>query len=207
MLLAVCLGTCAGLGLMTGATARFGTGLLGVALVLYTMTGLIAFRPSAPKLWEPILSPVVGAITGLTTAATGVFVIPAVPYLQAIGFEKEDLVQAPGLSFTVSTMALAFNVAFEGGLQFAMARDSFVALVLACMGMWLGQAIRLRMSSTTFQRWFFAGLLLLGLYLMVQICRLMGAFPGPQRGQALSADAAMAVPQLPRKRQETLAKV
>jgi uncharacterized protein len=113
MLLAVCLGTWAGLGLMTGATARFGTGLLGVALVLYTMTGLIAFRPSAPKLWEPILSPVVGAITGLTTAATGVFVIPAVPYLQAIGFEKEELVQALGLSFTVSTMALAFNVAFN----------------------------------------------------------------------------------------------
>jgi hypothetical protein len=65
----------------------------------------------------------VGAITGLTTAATGVFVIPAVPYLQAIGFEKEELVQALGLSFTVSTMALAFNVAFEGGLLFAMARD------------------------------------------------------------------------------------
>jgi uncharacterized protein len=57
MLLAVCLGTWAGLGLMTGATARFGTGLLGVALVLYTMTGLVAFRPSAPTLWEPILSP------------------------------------------------------------------------------------------------------------------------------------------------------
>ena len=105
MLLTVCLGTWAGLGLMTGATARFGSGLIGVALVLYTMTGLIAFRPSAPKLWEPILSPVVGAITGLTTAATGVFVIPAVPYLQAIGFEKEELVQALGLSFTVSTMA------------------------------------------------------------------------------------------------------
>ena len=69
------------------------------------MTGLIAFCPSAPKLWEPILSPVVGAITGLTTAATGVFVIPAVPYLQAIGFEKEELVQALELSFTVSTMA------------------------------------------------------------------------------------------------------
>ena len=115
MLLAVCLGTWAGLGLMTGATARFGTELLGVALVLYTMTGLIAFRPSAPKLWEPILSPVMGAIMA-TTAATGVFVIPAVPYLQAIGFEKEELVQALGLSFTVSTMALAFNVAFEGGL-------------------------------------------------------------------------------------------
>jgi uncharacterized protein len=33
----------------------------------------------------------------------GVFVIPAVPYLQVIGFDKEELVQALGLSFTVST--------------------------------------------------------------------------------------------------------
>jgi uncharacterized protein len=89
-------------------------------------------------------------------------------YLQAIGLEKEGLVQALGLSFTVSTMALAFNVAFEGGLRLAMASDTFVALVLACVGMCLGQAIRLRMSSTTFQRWFFAGLLLLGSYLIVQ---------------------------------------
>jgi uncharacterized protein len=118
---------------MTGATARFGTALLGVALVLYAMTGFAAFRPSAPKLWEPALSSVVGAITGLTTAATGVFVIPAVPYLQVIGFEKEELVQALGLSFTVSTMALAFNVAFEGGLRLAIASDTFVALVFACV--------------------------------------------------------------------------
>jgi uncharacterized membrane protein YfcA len=168
MMLAVCFGTWTGLGPMTGATARFGTALLGVALVCYAITGFVAFRPSAPKRWEVILSPVVGAITGLITAATGVFVIPAVPYLQAIGFEKEELVQALGLSFTVSTVALAFNVALEGGLRLAMASDTFVALVLACAGMWLGQAIRRRMSSTTFQRLFFAGLLLLGTYLTVQ---------------------------------------
>jgi uncharacterized membrane protein YfcA len=49
-----------------------------------------------------------------------------------------------------------------------MASDTFVALALACAGMWLGQAIRLQMSSTTFQRLFFAGLLLLGTYLTVQ---------------------------------------
>jgi len=168
MMLAVCLGTWAGLGLMTGATVRFGTALLGVALVFYAMTGLVAFRPSAPKLLEPILSPAVGAITGLTAAATGVFVLPAVPYLQAIGLEKEELVQALGLSFTVSTMALAFNVAYEGGLRLAMAGETVVALLLACVGMWLGQAIRLRMSSTAFQRSFFAALSLLGIYLIVQ---------------------------------------
>jgi uncharacterized membrane protein YfcA len=36
---------------------------------------------------------------------------------------------------------------------------------MAALGMWLGQALRLRMSPATFRRWFFVGLLLLGIYL------------------------------------------
>ena len=167
MMLAVCVGTWTGLGLMTGATAKFGTLLLGVALALYAVAGLVALQLKAPKAWEAILSPLVGAITGLITAATGVFVIPAVPYLQAIGFEKEELVQALGLSFTVSTLALAVNVALEGGLEVAAAGESALALVAACAGMWIGQVIRQRLSPEVFRKWFFAGLLLLGVYLAV----------------------------------------
>lgn len=168
MMLAVCAGTWAGFGLMTGATARLGTMLLGAALALYAMTGLAAWRLSPPKAWKPVLSPLVGAITGLITAATGVFVIPAVPYLQAIDLEKEELVQALGLSFTVSTLALAVNVGIEGGLQVSMAGETIVALGFACTGMLIGQSIRLRLSPAAFRRWFFVGLLLLGLYLAVR---------------------------------------
>ena len=166
MLLAVCLGTWVGVGFMQGATARFGTALLGVALAIYALTGLAEVRLSMSRKWEAILSPVIGAITGLITAATGVFVIPAVPYLQAMGLEKEELVQALGLSFTVSTIALAVNVAIEGELRVSMAMGTLAALVLACAGMWIGQLVRLRMSPAAFRRWFFAGLLLLGLYLV-----------------------------------------
>jgi uncharacterized membrane protein YfcA len=168
MMLAVCAGTWAGLGLMTGATARFGTALLGTALVVYAITTLAAWCLAVPKAWEPVLSPLVGAITGFITAATGVFVIPAVPYLQGIGLEKEELVQALGLSFTVSTLALAINVGIEGGLQVSMSSDTIVALGLACAGMWIGQVIRLRLSPAAFHTWFFAALLLLGLYLVVR---------------------------------------
>jgi uncharacterized membrane protein YfcA len=165
MMLGVCLGTWAGLGLMTGASARFGTAILGVALTLYALSGLAAVRVSVPNAWEPVLSPLVGAITGLITAATGVFVIPAVPYLQAIGLEKEELVQALGLSFTVSTAALAVNVAAEGGLRLSNAPEMLVALGVACVGMWIGQALRLRLSPIAFRRVFFTGLLFLGVYL------------------------------------------
>jgi uncharacterized membrane protein YfcA len=91
-----------------------------------------------------------------------------VPYLQAIGLEKEDLVQALGLSFTVSTIALGVNVAVAGGLNISMAWATLAALALACGGMWVGQAVRLRLSPVTFQRWFFVGLLMLGLYLVAR---------------------------------------
>ena len=168
MLIAICFGTWAGLGLMADETERFGLALLGVALVLYSVAGLAAFRLTLPRTWEPLFSPLVGAITGLITAATGVFVIPAVPYLQAIGLEKEELVQALGLSFTVSTVALAFNVALQGGLNLSAAIETVAALALACVGMWIGQRVRHRMSPGTFREWFFAALLLLGLYLMAK---------------------------------------
>jgi uncharacterized protein len=167
MMLAICLGTWAGLGLMTGAAARFGTPLLGAALVLYAATALAAFRLPAIKRWEPVLSPIVGATTGLITAATGVFVIPAVPYLQTMGFEKEEFVQALGLSFTVSTIALAVNLGMEGEIRVSMAQETLVALVMSCTGMWIGQSIRHRLSPPAFRGWFFAGLLSLGIYLAV----------------------------------------
>jgi hypothetical protein len=168
MMLAICLGTWAGLGLMTGASARLGTALLGAALAVYAVTGLASWRLVLRASWEAVASPVVGAITGLIAAATGVFVIPAVPYLQAIGLDKEELVQALGLSFTVSTLALAVNVAADGALRPGLVGETLLALALALAGMGIGQAVRLRLSATAFRRWFFAGLLLLGLCLVAK---------------------------------------
>jgi uncharacterized protein len=168
MMLGVCLGTWAGIGLMTGAGVRYGTALLGVALAFYALTGLAAFRFSIAPRHEVWAGPLVGAVTGLITAATGVFVIPAVPYVQAIGLDKEELIQALGLSFTVSTAALAVNLAADNALHTGLAGPALGALAMAAGGMWLGQMLRLRMSPTTFRRCFFFGLLLLGVYLALR---------------------------------------
>ena len=168
MMLGVCLGTLAGAGLMTGGFARHGAALLGVALVVYAISGLAAWRLAIRPAAEPTIGPLAGAITGLITAATGVFVIPAVPYLQAIGFEREDLVQALGLSFTVSTLALAINVTHAGVVGVAVAGPAFAALAMAGLGMALGQALRQRLPPATFRRWFFIGLLVLGIYLVAR---------------------------------------
>ena len=155
MMLAVCIGTWAGLGLMTGAVARGGTALLGGGLVVYAIGELIAKPFPVLPSREPFLGPPIGLLTGLMTAVIGVFVIPAVPYLQALDLDKEEFVEALGLSFTVSTIALAVNVTLDGGLQISMAASSVVALAASGVGMAIGQAVRLRMSAGTFRRWLF----------------------------------------------------
>lgn len=168
MMLGVCLGTWAGAGLMTGLSARYATIALGVALMLYAIAGLTAFRFSVRARLEPILSPAIGAITGVITAGTGVFVIPAVPYLQGIGLDRDELVQALGLSFTVSTVALAVSLAASGVFAPGMIAPTLVALGVSLLGMWLGQALRERLSAVVFRRCFFVGLLLLGAWLAVK---------------------------------------
>jgi uncharacterized protein len=164
----ICVGTWLGMGLMTGAYARYGTAFLGAALTFYALSGLVSIHLALSREREPMFGPLTGAVTGIIAAATGVFVIPAVPYLQAIGLEKEDLVQALGLSFTVSTIALAVNVGVAGGFDVSKASMTLTALAMACAGMWLGQTLRLKLPSAVFRRWFFIGLLLLGIYLVVK---------------------------------------
>jgi uncharacterized membrane protein YfcA len=168
MLAGTCLGTWAGAGLLEKAKDGSATLWLGIALVLYALVGLKAAKLRVPAAHESWLGPVVGVLTGISTAATGVFVLPAVPYLQALGFEKEELVQALGLSFIVSTVALAFGLVGAGALDWTVAGGSLLALLPALAGMGAGQAIRQRISAATFKLCFFAGLLALGGYLVLR---------------------------------------
>ena len=141
---------------------------LGVALVVYAGLGLSSVRFHVPARHEAWLSAVTGMATGLITAATGVFVIPAVPYLQALDLEKEELVQALGVSFLVSTIALAASLGHAGALQGAMWTGSLLALLPALAGMGLGQRLRLRLNPARFKMCFLVGLLVLGGYLSLR---------------------------------------
>jgi uncharacterized membrane protein YfcA len=165
MLLATCVATYATAGLLANDTTGRASTALGVALILYAIIGLAALRLSVPPRMEVWLSPLMGALTGLVAGATGIFSMPGIPYLQALGLDKEDLVQALGLSFTVSMAALAGGLAREGAFHTSVAVASFLALAPALVGMFVGQWIRLRVRPEVFRLWFFLGLLALGAYL------------------------------------------
>jgi uncharacterized protein len=165
LLAGLVVGTFAG-GLPGLATAPAWThAALGAVLVVYGAWGLAAARLPAPGRHEAWLSPLVGYLTGAVTAATGVFVIPAVPYLQSLRLDKEDLIQALGLSFTASTLALALQLGLSANLRPVDLGLSALALVPALAGMALGQRLRRVISEAAFRRCFFIGLAALGLYM------------------------------------------
>jgi uncharacterized protein len=162
MLTGIVVATWATAGLVANSNGSGARTALGIALIVYAITGLVRIRFSVPLRLEPWLSPAIGAVTGAITGATGVFVIPAVPYLQALGLEKEDLVQALGLSFTASTLALAAGLASHDAFPIVAAGASALYTAPALLGMLLGQWVRLRVDPATFRLLFFIGLLVLG---------------------------------------------
>ena len=94
--------------------------LLGLVLIAYGLWGL--WRPELRNAHTPTAAKgaIVGATTGFVTALTAVFVIPLVPYLQTLRLDKDTMVQALGLSFTVATIALAVRLHSVGGFHDAV---------------------------------------------------------------------------------------
>ena len=165
LMLGTVIGIRAGAGMMTGSYATYGTIALGVLLIIYAILGLSLVRFYVPPAHEKWIGGVVGLITGTVSASTGVQIIPSMPFMQAIGMEKDVLVQALGMFFTTATIALAFNLTGAGLLTTATALPGGVAMVAAFGGMFIGQILRARMDAESFRRWFLISMLLLGVYL------------------------------------------
>ena len=152
-------------GMLSGPYARYGGVVLGVLLVIYAIVGLSKFSFRVARSNEKWIGGIVGLVTGAVSAATGVQVVPSMPFMQAIGMEKDELVQALGVFFTVATLALAFTLTSAGLLSASTALPGAVAMASAFAGMFIGQVVRSRMQPEAFRRWFLIAMILLGLYL------------------------------------------
>jgi len=168
LLAGICAGTALGVVVLPHDDNGRATVWLGLALAVYAALGLVKVEFFVPRHAETWLGLLMGAATGAITVATGIFVMPGTPYIQSMEFDRDKLVQALGLSFTVSTMTLAAALAYRGQVQTSLAWPSIVALAAALAGMGLGQLTRGKIKAETFRLCFFVGLMLLGLHLALR---------------------------------------
>ncbi len=140
--------------------------LLGGLLVFYSAVSLAGLRFTIAVRQEVWAGPLLGAANGILTGMTGSFVVPGVLFLQAIGLSRDMLIQAMGMLFTVSTLALALALQGNNFLTMELGAVSAAALLPAIGGMMFGQKIRQKLSEQLFRRVFFTSLLLLGVYII-----------------------------------------
>ncbi|MEO3431993.1 sulfite exporter TauE/SafE family protein [Inquilinus sp. CAU 1745] len=142
--------------------------MLGALLILYaamSLTGVKIVVPPGREVWA---GPALGTINGLLTGMTGSFVVPGVLYLQAIGLGRDMLIQAMGMLFAASALALAVALGGNGLLTAELGLASILAILPAVAGMIAGQHLRKRMPDALFRRVFFLSLLALGGYIVLR---------------------------------------
>lgn len=147
------------------------TALLGMLLVTYSVVNLGGIRLAIPVRHEAWAGPLIGSANGVLTGMTGSFVVPGVMFLQAIGLSRDVLIQAMGMLFTASTVALGLALQQSKILNTEQAILSTGAVLPAIVGMVAGQVLRRRLSEQRFRTVFFVALLLLGAYIIANAVR------------------------------------
>lgn len=143
------------------------TAILAVVLIAYGIWGL--WKPELPEIRAESRSTaaLVGTLSGLVAAATGVFVMPLVPYLQSLRLAKEEFIQGLGISFMIATVALSIRLGVANADELlANLPGCATALVTAFLGLWIGARLRGRLNPTQFQRALYGVFIALGLIML-----------------------------------------
>ena len=151
---------------ITNVDARWLTGMLGAVLVIFALSRLLRVHLTVPERYERPISVVLGFGNGVLTGFTGVFMVPSVLYMQALGFQKDMLVQAMGLFFALSTLSLMISLGSNNLLDWQDVGVSTAALVPSFVGIYLGRLTRDRIDEALFQKLFLGSVLLLGAYIV-----------------------------------------
>ena len=145
--------------------SRWPTILLGAVIVIYSISGLLAWRLAAPGSNERWLAPMTGLITGFFTGLTGVLVFPLNAYLQALKLSRAMLIQAMGIYLLLANTAVASVFGSRGAFSDAAIPLALIGVVAGLAGMAMGRRVRERLSDHLFERVFYITLATVGSYI------------------------------------------
>lgn len=147
--------------------SRLVTIVLGLFVMLYALHGLTRPGLAISARHERRLGVAAGLVNGMVVGMTS-SAMPGIVYLQALGLNREALIQAMGLMFVSTAAMLALMLGRHAILTPELALVSALGVIPAFAGMALGQRLRRRLPEARFRRLFFLALALMGLYLALR---------------------------------------
>ncbi|MEL7526059.1 MAG: sulfite exporter TauE/SafE family protein [Pseudomonadota bacterium] len=140
--------------------------VLGMLMVAYALPMLAGLSFQLQDRHVVPVGIVAGLVNGVFSGLTGAFVVPGIMYLQALGLQRDALIQAMGLLFLLSTIALGMSLGGFGLIGGSEMLASIALVVPALTGVWAGQRFRRRFSDNAFRKLIQLAILALGLYLV-----------------------------------------
>jgi uncharacterized membrane protein YfcA len=150
--------------------------VLGVLAVSFAAISALRYQIRlAPALEKPV-GIVLGVFNGVITGITGIFIIPGALYLQSLGLKRDELVQALGLLFMLSTATIGLIFGIKAIMTAPLLVLSVLCIPPALLGLAIGERLRTRLSEAMFRKLFLAGIAVLGVSLIIRngLALLMG---------------------------------
>jgi len=143
------------------------TVVLGALLIIYASLQILGLTVAKPKRQYKWVAVVAGLINGIFTGLTGAFIFPGLMYLQSLDLKKDQLVQAMGMLFMLSTISLAVALKGHDLLDMSIGWASVGAVISALFGMFIGRRLRQHLSEVQFRKTFFLSVLTLGVIIIL----------------------------------------
>ncbi|MBU1610622.1 MAG: sulfite exporter TauE/SafE family protein [Proteobacteria bacterium] len=151
MYLCMMVGMAGGLWMLGATKSETARTVLGLVMCSYGAWALLNPGASIPERWRFALSLPVGLGTGFVNGLTGSQVMPALPYLMLIDIEKNLLIAAINISFTIGSLMMLTGLISMGLFTILSLWLAAAGIPLVFLGIWLGGIIRKHTSEAAFR--------------------------------------------------------
>jgi len=142
---------------------RWLTFLLGVVTAVFAMVSLWRKPPELPERFDKLAQWITGALSGVVGGLAGIWAPPIVIYLTSRRVSTEVFVQTVGVLLFIGSAVLLFGYTKSGLVNSDNALLSTSLLLPAIAGFAIGEQLRKRIASETFQKLVLVLFLILGL--------------------------------------------
>ncbi|WP_028240468.1 sulfite exporter TauE/SafE family protein [Stutzerimonas azotifigens] len=166
LILVFALSTWVGAQILVALDAALLLGLLGAAVVMFSLINLFQPRLRLAAEHERFAGPGVGLVAGLLNGVSTVNGPPLAIYLVSLGLDKETFIGSYGLIALCGSFPLLLSYIGVGLLGPTELGASLLAVVPALVGVVAGERLRHRIDPELFRRILLAVLIVLGLNLI-----------------------------------------
>jgi len=140
--------------------------VLGVMIVLFSITSLAVTLPYLSDKYDNIGQVIAGALAGISGGLTAIWAPPIVMYFLARRIEKDEFVRASGVLLLCGSLPLLVGYLYNGMIDAPTAKLSAILIIPTLLGFSLGEVLRRKVSADRFRTLILVIFLLMGLNLL-----------------------------------------